>query len=580
MASGQRVDFIVAGGGTSGCVAAARLAGSAARPTVLLIEAGGPNSDNHYRVDADRWQHKNTIPGGNWDYLTEPQEHLNHRRIDYSRGKGLGGSSVINFGCYTVAPKDDHDEIARLVDDDEWKWENAQQRYKRLESYKAFRPDIPTGVDKYLSPHPDDHGHYGALKIGFPSVWEPSLTKEMDQLFEAGIRPNKDTNSGNPIGLAVCPNTAYKGERTNSSDFLAGGPRNLYVVTQTQVARVIFKGCRAVGVEAVDGRKFFASKEILLSAGSLDTPRVLMHSGIGPADQLRRYGIPVVVDNPSIGQNLQDHYHISCAWQRAESTSTRPQYYRDKAAQQAARKEWEESRTGPLAHLTTCMGIGFLKSDKVFDSKEYKELPYETRQHLLRPTVPTFEITIGAPYSGYFEDPENTPATSVIYMLLMNSQCRGSVTLQSSDPSVPLAFDPKLFSHPYDRRVAVEAYREVARVVRSSAYARDTVRPLRAPKSESEEDVLDFWREQCTSTWHMSCTVSMGRNGDPKACVDPSFRVLGVSNLRVGDLSVLPWLTNGHSQATAYLIGLMVGDKLVADYQLDDQGKAPLLGRL
>lgn len=543
MAPAQRFDFIVAGGGTSGCVAAARLAGSAARPTVLLVEAGGENGGFQHRVDADRWHHKNTIPGGNWNYFTKPQEHLNHRRVDYSRGKGLGGSSVINFGCYTVAPKDDHDEIARLVGDDEWKWENAHERYKRLESYKAFNSDIPTGISKYLAPHPGDHGHHGPLKIGFPAAWEPSLTKEMDHLFEAGIPPNPDTNSGNPIGLAVCPNTAYKGERTNSSDFLTRAPRNLYIATDAQVARVLFEGRRAVGVETLDGRKFFASKEIILSAGALDTPRILMHSGIGPADQLRQYEVPVLVDNPSIGQNLQDHYHISCAWQRDESTSTRPQFFRDKAAQEAARKEWQESRTGPLAHLTTCVGIGFLKSDKVFDSSEFKQLPYETRQHLLRPTVPTFEITIGAPYSGYFDEPENTPATSVIYMLLMNSQCRGSVQLQSSDPSVPLVFDPKLFSHSYDRRVAIEAYREVARIVRSPAYAKDTKRPLSAPKSESVEDILAFWRENCTSTWHMSCTVSMGKNGDPKACVDTNFRVLGVSNLRVSDLSVLPVLT-------------------------------------
>jgi choline dehydrogenase-like flavoprotein len=180
-----------------------------------------------------------------------------------------------------------------------------------------------------------------------------------------------------------------------------------------------------------------------------------------------------------------------------------------------------------LADLTTCVGVGFLKSEKTFDSKEFKELPFETKQHLLRPTVPTFEITIGAPYSGYFDEPEKTPATSVIYMLLMNSQCRGSITLQSSDPSVPLRFDPKLFSHPYDRRVAVDAYREVARIVRSPAYAADTVQAISTPKSESEEDILEFWRAHSTSTWHMSCTASMGKPGDSNACVDSTFRFFG-----------------------------------------------------
>jgi choline dehydrogenase-like flavoprotein len=542
MSSLQSFDFIVVGAGPAGCVTASRLANSAAQPSVLLLEAGGSNAGTSHRVDADRW-HLSLVPETNWGYVTIPQEHLDNRKIDYSRGKGLGGSTAINFSCYTVAPKADHDELARLVGDDDWRWENAQLRYKRIESYKAYLPDIPEGVSKYLNPKPEDHGHHGPLKIGFPRIWEPTMLREMDLFVEAGVPPNPDHNNGDPIGLAICANTAYRGERITALDIVRNAPKNLRIVTHTHVAKVIFEGRKAVGVQTLDGRKFLASKEVVLSTGSLDSPRILMHSGIGPSEQLQRHNISILHNSPLIGKNLQDHYHVNMAWERAAHTSTRPEYFRNKERLAAARREWETSRTGPLADIATQVAIGFSKSKDILESKEFLSLPKQVQAHLLQPTVPSYEFVLNAPFQGYFTDPENTPANSVLFMFLMNCQSRGTVSLQSSDPAVPLLFDPKFFSHPYDRRVAVQAYREMARIVKTPAFDKDTIRPISTPASESEDDILSYWRENATSTWHMAGTVKMGREGDPEACVDNHFRVLGVSNLRVADLSVLPLLT-------------------------------------
>ena len=297
-------DFIVVGAGPAGCLAATRLARTPKHPSVLLIEAGGPNDLKSSRVDAERWLHRMN-PSLNWGYQTVPQDNLSGIPIPYDRGKGLGGSSSINFSCWTVGPSGDYDEIARTVEDDEWKWTNAQQRYKRIESYHAATPER---FDKYLSPHLQDHGTDGPINVGFPSVWEKSSIDLIDIVLEAGFPPNPDHNSGNPIGMAVGVNSAHKGLRSTAADALIGAPDNLTVMINTEVARVSFDGKRAVGVETMDGTKMIANREVVLSSGSVDTPRILMHSGIGPKDQLNKFDIPIVFANGHVGQHLMGKY--------------------------------------------------------------------------------------------------------------------------------------------------------------------------------------------------------------------------------------------------------------------------------
>jgi choline dehydrogenase-like flavoprotein len=536
----ESYDFIVVGAGPAGCLAASRLARTSQRPSVLLIEAGGKNDSKSVRVDAERWLTRMN-PAQNWGYQTVPQKNLDGNVIAYDRGKGLGGSSSINFSCFTVGSSGDYDQIARMVGDDEWKWSNAQGRYKRMECFYSSPQEVPAGAERYLAPRPEDHGHTGPIKVGFPAVWEKSLHTEFDAFVKVGVPVNLDHNSGDPIGLSVCASTAHRGLRSTAADALSDAPENLQIFTDTEVARVTFEGKKATGVETLAGSRILANREVILSAGSLDTVRILMHSGIGPKDQLEKYGIPVRLANPHVGQHLKDHHHITLSYARAEHTTDRPSYYKNKEIQAAARAQWELDQTGPLAEIATSLGIGFLKSDKALQSSEFQALPEHTRKHLKDPTVPQWEFILNGPSAEYFIDPENAPAMTTVFGFLLSEQSSGTVTLQSSDPKTPLLFDPKFLSHPFDRRLAIDLTRELLSKINHTAYAKDTLATVTAPKSESDEDILDFWKQTTGSTWHMTGTARMGKTAED-AVVDNNFKVFGAESLRVADMSIYPIL--------------------------------------
>ncbi|KIW93463.1 uncharacterized protein Z519_06068 [Cladophialophora bantiana CBS 173.52] len=562
----EKFDFIVVGAGAAGAILAARLANSKQRPSVLLVEAGGKNDSKDVRADADRWLHR-MVPSMNWGYKTAPVKGFDGNIVDYDRGKGLGGSTAINFSVWTLGPRDDYDEVARLVDDEEWSWNNVQKRYKRLESYHATAPDVPDDAKRYLDPSPKDHGYDGPIKVGFPKVWEPSSKTLMDIWYANGTKPNPDHNSGDPIGLAACISTAYKGVRSTSADALVGAPSNLHILVDTEVAQVTFDGTKATGIKTIEGRLIQADKEVILSGGALDTPRILMHSGIGPVDELSSFNIPIVQANENVGRHLKDHHHVTIPALRAHHTTERTRFYKSKELQAAARAAWEKDGSGPLSEYACTLGIGYLKLESLYDTPEFQALPKEDQDHLRKPTVPHYEIILNGPWLPNFLDPENAQAGTNVFVFALNQKSTGSVRLQSSDPKQPLIFDPNFFSHHFDKRVAVEATRDVLKVMKSPEFQNDTL-AIDGPKSESEDDILAFWRANSASTWHMMGTARMGKD-EGSAVVDKNFKVFGVENLRVADMSIIPIVSNNHTQTTAYLTGLTAADKLAREYGLD-----------
>ena len=356
---------------------------------------------------------------------------------------------------------------------------------------------------------------------------------------------NLDLNSGDPLGLSVFPKTTYSGARTSSSSLLSNAPSNLHVLTDTNVARVLFSvddPLKAVGIETLEGVKFFAHAEVLLSAGALNTPKVLLLSGIGPASELEKHSIAVRLDSPAVGRGLQDHHHITPTWIRAPHTTDRHTFYQSPALQAAARAQWDKDGTGPLAEISCVGTAGFFKSDAIYQSDEFKALPQERQRHLLQPTVPLYEILLNGPSAEQLISPSTAQPLATIFIFVLNAGNSGTVTLSSSDPADPPLCDPKFFSHPFDRRVAIEATKEVMAVVNSADFQKDTMGMLHGPKSTSEEDITTYWRETTASTWHPCGTVRMGPEGDESAGVDPAFRVLGTKGLRVVDLSVMPIL--------------------------------------
>lgn len=530
-------DFIVVGSGPAGTMAALRLAKSKASPSVLLLEAGPRSNNVEDLIDAERFIHRMN-PVHSWGYESAPQKHLDNRAVDISRGRVVGGSTVVNFSCWTFGPRDEFNELARLVRDKSWDWLHAQARFRQIECLcdKKLTP----AQKAHLKLAPENHGQNGPIKTGFPTKWEKSTLLELNAFKSSGLRENLDLNSGQPIGVGISASSAVDGTRSTAADALVNSPSNLRIVVNSQVARVVFEGTKAVGVSTLDGRTFLAKREIVLSCGAYETPRVLMHSGIGPGPQLQKFKIRVVRANPHVGQHMQDHVASWFEFDRADHTSTRAAYYRSKEAQAAARKQWLKDRTGPLSEFGCSLVMGFLKSKKMFDSGEFNRLADVVKARLRKETVPAYEILSGLAMVDHLMDPTNAVTGGNVGIVLLNMQSEGSVTLKSADPKVPLVIDSNLLAHPYDRRLAIESTRETLKMTRHPAYAKDTKAVRKAPKSDSEKDILEYWAQTSGSAWHATSTARMALE-EKAGVVDKDLKVFGIQRLRVADLSVLPF---------------------------------------
>ncbi|KAI9820634.1 MAG: hypothetical protein M1827_005003 [Pycnora praestabilis] len=587
-------DFLIVGGGASGSALAYRLANSASKPSVLLVEAGDDNSDPVLRVAGDRFTLINSHPALNWGYETVPQQALKGRNVNYSRGKGLGGSTAINFGVFVRGPSEDYDRWADLVGDDCWNWKNVRERYKKVvyprtyvnddiqhnehrvietkHSMENYPGQVPQEQSKYIHPNQEDHGSSGPLNIDFPDRLEKNIAEFFDAAEEHGHPLNPDLNSGNPLGLGIAPGTSHKGCRiTAASAYLSNVPKNLTILTNTHITRLVFEAEKAVGVES-NGKQLLANKEVILAAGALDTPKILLLSGIGPRQHLEEHGIRVIQDLPGIGQNLQDHCFAPLTILQKPGTNERAAFLSDPKAIEAARAQWLKDQTGPLAHFFCGLGMGWFKSDPVFQSEEFKALDTGTKELLKRKTIPSYEICTHMP-ALYTDSYELKPSDTYfsITTFAMNPQSTGEVKLQSADPNAKLLIDPKLMSHPYDRRVAIEAIRHTMELMESPSIKKNMIKYIGAPKSKSDEDIWEHIRTSLSSSWHMSCTAKMGKPNDPGTCVDNDFRVVGIKNLRVVDMSVTPFVTNNHTQSTAYLIGETAAEKLIVEHALNVQ---------
>ncbi|KAI0206635.1 hypothetical protein F4808DRAFT_1156 [Astrocystis sublimbata] len=557
-------DFVVVGGGPGGCGTAAGIARSSKKPSVLLIEAGSDNADPSLRVSGQRFT---TFMNAamNWGYKTTPQEDCKDRELAYDRGIGLGGSSAINFGVYNLGARDDYEEWARIAGDQSFNWEHMFRRFKELEN---FDPSIPAGISsKYAAPKSSDHGSSGPLKLEYAGEFEDDFPEMIDIFEKAGWKVNPDHNSGDPIGISTVINSSQRGYRSTASDLLSPKPDNLTILTNSPVQRVILHGTKVVGVEAKEAN-YFASKEVILSAGSLNSPSILMHSGIGPAEQLQEYNIPVVRDVKAVGQNFRDHMFVPLVHQRAEGSTSRPSFYGNDQAMADALEQWKKDGRGNWSKFSSELAIGWKKLDGLEHSPEFKGLPQDEQNFLMKETVPHYEVITHFPVHYFM--PHVTPEThySCILVFYYNAQARGEVTLQSSNPNVPLKFNPRFLGTAFDRHVAVRALREVLEVTNTEAFAKDTVGGLAIPKSDSDEDLLEYWRQFIGSSWHMTGTLKMGKRGDADAVVDNEFKLIGFEGIRVADMSVLPVLLSGHVQSAAYIAGVTCAEKIVQEYQL------------
>lgn len=294
-----------------------------------------------------------------------------------------------------------------------------------------------------------------------------------------------------------------------------------------------------------------------------------MHSGIGPAEVLQKFQINPIRDIPAVGQGLHDHFCSFLVFERNPETNDRSGFYGNQDAMGAALEQWSKDGSGPWTQHFAQLAGGFLKSDPITSLNEFKALPQKVQQFMLRETVPQYEIVTHC--ALHLMVPGITTNYSYICLpvFLMNVQSRGEVRLQSSNPDDALLFDPKFLSHPFDRRAGIEMLRHLLHITKHPSFTKDNVSTLMAPESESDDDILEYIRNTAIPGYHFTGTVKMGQPGDADAAVDSKFRVFGVEGLRVADMSVVPLLTNNHTQATAYVTGMTCAEMLIEEYALD-----------
>jgi choline dehydrogenase-like flavoprotein len=294
-----------------------------------------------------------------------------------------------------------------------------------------------------------------------------------------------------------------------------------------------------------------------------------MHSGIGPAADLEKFNIPVVADIPAVGQGLRDHYFVPLILARNPETNDRNTFFQDPAAMEAAMQQWEESNTGMWTRYGCQVGCGWFKSERITSTPEFKALSASVQEFMNRETIPHYEMITHLPIHFMLPDMFKDYSYIGLAAFMMNEQSLGEVRLQSSNPDIPLLFNPRFLENPFDRRACIEIYKHLLEVSRTESFAKDTVSTLIGPASDSDEDILEFWKSFLSSSWHMTGTVKMGKADAGDVAVDGRFRVRGLEGLRVADMSVVPVLTNNHTQATAYVTGATCADVLIKEYRLD-----------
>ncbi|CAL8580210.1 hypothetical protein XPA_005942 [Xanthoria parietina] len=554
-------DFIIVGGGTSGSLLASRLSRSLPHLTILLLDAGGPNDDVSLQSFAERHTTMMT-PGYNRGYRTVPQPELKGREIDYSRGTGLGGSSAINFCVWTRGPRDDWEHWDRLVGGEgTWGWEEVLRRFRKSERFHP--PDKE--LEPYIRCDDDKHGYEGEIDVGMTAKWDPTFGDFLHKITSY-CPQNYDHNSGNPLGIAVCQQSTHNGQRvTAAGAYLQDPPENLHIRMNATVTKVLFEDKRAIGVE-VDRKKITARKEIILSAGAIDTPKLLLLSGVGPPSHLSHHGMPLVHALPGIGQKLHDRlfaYLVSIQKPTASHHRTSYPTVMTPEKLMSARKQWATDQTGALASYNMPQMIGFIRSSTILAGEEFEKLGKESKSGLSGETKPTYEIMSQAPHPSVAA-PRLYLATAVAFHGTESST--GSVTLSSSNPTDAPLIDPNFLAHPFDRHLAINAVREAMELLETPELAEDVVRLAEGPGGKGDEEILEYIRSMAASMWHPCSTVTMGNPDNPDTCVDINFRVLGIKGLRVVDMSVAPFLPSAHTQAIAYVIAETASEKMVGEY--------------
>ena len=525
----QTFDYVIVGAGSAGCVIASRLSEDP-NTTVCLLEAGG--SDNSVLIQAPAgvatmaW-----ITKHNYGFETVPQPGLNGRRGYQPRGKVLGGSSSINAMLYVRGNKRDYDRWAALGNPG-WSYDDVLPLFKRSEHNEQFKDNF--------------HGQGGPLNVTYQRFQSPLSDTFLEATALNGIPPNPDYNGAIQEGAFMYQVTQINGERCSAAKaFLTPNLSrpNLHVKTHAVTSKVNFEGRRATGVSYYQGNKLklvHAHREVILSSGAFGSPQLLMLSGIGDANELQKFGIPVVHHLPGVGKNLLDHLDYVQAWRLPDDTASFGISPRGVAKVTAAMWEWHSKRTGMISSAYATAGA-FLRSmpDEPIPDLQLIFVIAMVDDHARK-------LHLGHGISSHVD--------------LLHPFSRGIVGLNSTDPRDAPLIDPRYLSDERDLKTLLKGGQIQQRIIESSPF--DSIRgdmlyPVRIDDVAAMEADI---RNRADTQYHPVGTCKMGPDSDPLAVVDAQLRVKGIEGLRVADASIFPELISGNTNAPVIMIGEKVSD--------------------